>query len=47
MLLNFATTLLLTPLFPAPSAQVQDMIESLREPEGAGPAVVIETAPEH
>ncbi len=47
MLLNFATTLLLTPLFPAPSAQVQDMIESLREPEEAGPAVVIKTAPEH
>lgn len=47
MLLNFATTLLLTPLFPAPSAQVQAMIEDLRQPEGAGPAVVIETAPEH
>jgi cation/acetate symporter len=47
MLLNFATTLLLTPLFPAPSPHVQDMIESLREPEGAGPAVVIETASEH
>jgi cation/acetate symporter len=47
MLLNFAVTLLLTPLFPAPSAQVQDMIESLREPEETGPAVVIETAPEH
>ena len=47
MLLNFAVTLGLTPLFPAPSAQVQEMIASLREPEGAGPAVAIETAPEH
>ena len=47
MLLNFATTVGLTPLFPAPSTQVQDLIENMREPEGAGPAVVIETAPEH
>jgi cation/acetate symporter len=47
MLLNFSTAFLLTPLFPPPSPQVQDMIKSLREPEGAGPAVAIETAPEH
>ena len=47
MLLNFAVTLALTPFFPAPSRQVQEMIESLREPEGAGPAVAIETAVEH
>jgi len=47
MLLNFVTTVGLTPLFPAPSAQVQDLIENMREPEGAGPAVIIETAPEH
>jgi len=47
MLLNFATTIGLTPLFPAPSTQVQDLIENMREPEGAGPAVIIETAPEH
>ena len=46
MLLNFSTAFLLTPLFPPPSPQVQDMIKSLREPEGAGPAVAIETAPE-
>jgi len=45
MLLNFAITLGLTPFFPAPSAEVQDLIENLREPEGAGPAVMIETAP--
>jgi len=37
MLLNFVTTVGLTPLFPAPSAQVQDLIENMREPEGAGP----------
>ena len=47
MLLNFAVTLALTPLFPPPGAAVQDMIESIREPEAAGPAVVIEAAPEH
>ena len=34
-------------VFPSPSTQVQDLIENLREPEGAGPAVIIETAPEH
>ena len=47
MLLNFATTVGLTPFFPAPSTQVQNLIENMREPEGAGPAVIIETAPEH
>jgi cation/acetate symporter len=47
MLLNFAVTLLLTPLFPPPPESVQRLIESIREPEGAGPAVEIETAPEH
>jgi len=47
MLLNFAVTLMLTPLFPPPSAQVLAMIESIHEPEGAGPAVAIETAAEH
>jgi cation/acetate symporter len=38
MLLNFATTVGLTPLFPAPSTQVQALIDNMREPEGAGPA---------
>jgi cation/acetate symporter len=47
MLLNFATTVGLTSFFPAPSREVQELIENMREPEGAGPAVVIETAPEH
>jgi cation/acetate symporter len=47
MLLNFGVTIALTPLFPAPSEAVRDMVETIREPEGAGPAVVIEAAPEH
>jgi cation/acetate symporter len=47
MLLNFTVTLVLTPIFPPPSQAVQDMIDSVREPEGVGPAVEIETAPEH
>jgi len=46
MALNFAVTLLLAPFYPAPSRAVQDMIESIHEPEGAGPAVRIEAAPE-
>lgn len=47
MFLNLAVTLGLTPLFPAPSAKVQEMVDSVREPEDAGSAVEIETAPEH
>ena len=47
MLINFAVTLSLTPLFPRPGPEVEAMIDSVREPEEAGPAVMIETAPEH
>src|SRR5690606_1769164 len=47
MLLNFAVTLALTPLFPPPDAQTMALIDSVREPEGGGPAVEIETAAEH
>ena len=47
MFLNLAVTLGLTPLFPPPSAKVQEMVDSVREPEDAGAAVEIETAPEH
>ncbi len=47
MALNFAVTLALTPLCPGPSQQVCDMVDSVREPEGAGPALEIEAAPEH
>jgi cation/acetate symporter len=47
MLLNFVVALLLTPLCPAPSANAQAMVDRIREPEGAGPGVDIEAAPEH
>jgi cation/acetate symporter len=47
MLINFAVTLGLTPFTRPPSAETQAMIDSIHEPEGAGPAVVIEAAPEH
>jgi cation/acetate symporter len=47
MLLNLGVTLVLTPFFPAPSEAVRDMVENMHEPEGAGPPVVIEAAPEH
>ncbi len=47
MALNLGVTLGLTPLFPPPSAKVRDMVDSVREPEDAGAAVEIETAPEH
>ncbi len=46
MLINFAVTLSLTPMTSAPSESVRRMIDSIHEPEGAGPAVVIEVAPE-
>ena len=42
MFLNAAVTLCLTPFFPAPSESVQDMIDSVREPEGAGEAIVVD-----
>jgi len=47
MVLNFIVTLALTPLCSRPTAQTQDMIDSVREPEGGPEAVVIEAAPEH
>ncbi len=47
MLLNFTVTLALTPFAAAPSDEVRAMIDSIHEPEGAGPAVVIESTPEH
>jgi hypothetical protein len=40
-------TLSLTPPFPAPSEKVQRMVDAIREPEGAGPAVDIEAAIDH
>jgi cation/acetate symporter len=47
MFVNFAVTLALTPVTAAPTDAVRAMIDTIHEPEGAGPAVVIETAPEH
>jgi cation/acetate symporter len=47
MLLNFAVTLALTPLFPAPSEEIQEMIDAVREPEGVGPALAMESAIDH
>ncbi len=47
MAINLAVTLVLTPLTAAPSSGVRAMIDTIHEPEGAGPAVVIEAAPEH
>ena len=45
MLLNFAVTLALTPICRAPSETVRRMLDSIHEPEGAGPAIVIEQSP--
>jgi cation/acetate symporter len=47
MLLNFVVTLGLAPLCKPPSAKVRAMVDSVREPEGEGAAVAIETAPGH
>ena len=47
MLLNFAVTIALTPLFPPPPERVQALVDKVREPEGWSPAVDIESAPEH
>ena len=44
MVLNFAVTLGLTPFFPPPSEETRRLIDRIREPEHAGPAVPIETA---
>ncbi|HIF64104.1 MAG TPA: cation acetate symporter [Deltaproteobacteria bacterium] len=44
MLLNFAVALLLVPFCKPPGPTVQQLIDRIREPEGSGPAVDIETA---
>lgn len=46
MAINFAVTLGLTPFFPEPDKSVQELILSIREPEGAPPALVIERSSE-
>ena len=47
MLLNFAVTLSMARFFPAPGEKAQELIDSIREPEGVGPAVDIEQAMDH
>lgn len=47
MLLNFAVTLALSRVFPPPGEKAQELIDSIREPEGVGPAVDIEQAMDH
>ena len=44
MILNFTVTMALSFMYPAPEKEVQDMIDSVREPEGICPAVDIEPA---
>ncbi len=44
MLLNFAVALLLVPFCKPPGPSVQQLIDRIREPEGSGPSVDIETA---
>lgn len=46
MVVNFAVTLGLTPFFRAPDAGVQQLIRSIREPEGVGPALNIDASVE-
>jgi cation/acetate symporter len=47
MLVHFAVALGAAPFCRPASPAVQAVVERIREPEGAGPAVAIETAPEH
>lgn len=47
MVLNFAVTMALTPLFPPPREGVRRMVDAVREPEGAAEPVEIEGALEH
>jgi cation/acetate symporter len=47
MFLNFAVTMILTPLFPAPEKRIQALVDKVREPEGWSPPVDIEAGPEH
>ncbi len=47
MLLNFVVALTLTPIFSAPGKSAQKMVDSVREPESAGPAIDIEEAAEY
>ena len=42
MLLNFAVTLCVSAVTPPPPQEVQDVVESLRLPDHAGPAIVLD-----
>ncbi|NND70462.1 MAG: cation acetate symporter [Rhodothermales bacterium] len=42
MIVNFAVTLGLTPLFPPPTDETKELIESIRQPEDAGPGLDLE-----
>lgn len=42
MVINFAVTLIISRLTPAPPQHVQDLVESLRLPDHAGPAQVLD-----
>jgi cation/acetate symporter len=46
MLINFAVTLAVTPFFAPPPQEIQDMVESIRLPEGAGRAAILDEATE-
>ena len=47
MLLNLGITLGLAGWFPPPTDKTRQLIDTIREPESAGPAVRIEEAPSH
>ncbi|MEO0796606.1 MAG: sodium:solute symporter family protein [Verrucomicrobiota bacterium] len=47
MLINFAVSLGLAPLFEKPGPEIQQLIDSVREPEDASPPTNIDDAPEH
>jgi len=47
MIVNFAVTIALTPLFPPPSAKIQALVDQVREPEGWSPPINIDEGAEH
>lgn len=47
MLVNFTVTLVLTPFTKPPTDEIKAMVDSVREPEGWSPPVLVDDAPEH
>lgn len=47
MLVNFGVTLALAPFTKPPTDEIKAMVDSVREPEGVSPAVLVDDAPEH